>query len=187
MVGCFAARELPRGYDSSFEIDHDVTLVFVKNHGGGQEVQERVPAHKLVLSMASVKFRRMFYGSSNKGEVTEVMMKEGDSSEVFKLLVKYCYTNRISLAGKDLSFLIQMYASAASYQIPGVQSLVLKQKTLSLTSPEEEASVSPHYALDIVNEALQYPEHPRLVEALMKKAAGILRAKFMLRYLNFLN
>ena len=181
MVGGFAARELVRGYDPSFEIDHDVQLVFVKNQGGDPKV--KVPAHKLVLSMASVRFRDMFYGSNSK-EITEVMMEEDSNCEVFRLLVKYCYTNKISLAGKDLPFLIQMYVSAASYQIPGVQSLVLKQKTLSQLSAEEAARASPHHALDIVKEALQYPQHPRLVETLLKKAAAVLRVKFESRYNN---
>lgn len=73
------------------------------------ESDERIPAHKIILSSASKVFNAMFYGKLKEEGDVEIV---DASAEAFKEFLRFFYTNHVKLTIENISevmYLVQKY------------------------------------------------------------------------------
>lgn len=74
----------------------DVCFVFEAD----SELTERIPAHKILLSMTSDVFKAMFYGElKESGDVKMV----GTSADGFKEFLQFVYLNKVTLTTENVA------------------------------------------------------------------------------------
>lgn len=102
---------------SNLFLEKDLADVhFLVTSDNGQ--QERIPAHKMVLGIASDVFKAKFYGPSKEGN-NEIRIDNASSAAV-KELLRSIYTNQLTLTAKtiaDVMRLAQEYGVARCFDI----------------------------------------------------------------------
>jgi len=185
MVGKFASKNLLKCLDQEWEIPFDVSIT-VKSKDGKTSI---VGAHKVILAMSGRVFKDNLY-LKDCGETTSSdnhLLIENCDEAVVKMLVKYCYTGGDvcrELSGKSVKFLIDLYCLADKFELKELQDVVLKQKKLSqLTKEDMDPSgchciLSSSDAFDLIEASMDILELEKLCDALLSRAAVILKAEF---------
>ncbi|CAF4438855.1 unnamed protein product, partial [Rotaria sp. Silwood2] len=67
--------------------------------------QNKIPAHRAVLSACSSYFKAMFTGELAESRQTEIIIRDIDEYAM-ELLIEYCYTSRIVVDEKNVQMLL---------------------------------------------------------------------------------
>ena len=129
MVGNFAVKNLSNALDQEYDILYDVNLRVGTNASydtGGV----MIPCHKLAMALSSPVFAKLFFSGKDLAEPSleydgdVVTMKDVDP-EVVRMIVKFCYNKRLELSSRSLIFLVELYITAASLEMPDLQVSVI--------------------------------------------------------------
>ncbi|KAF2883944.1 hypothetical protein ILUMI_22236 [Ignelater luminosus] len=89
-------------------------------------------AHRLILTIASPVFEKMFYGIM--AEKNQPIVVEDIEPEVFKALLEYIYTGDINLESSDYYY--ELYYAAKKYMLPFLQKkcIIVIQENINTTN-----------------------------------------------------
>ena len=129
MVGNFAVKNFSKALNEEFDIPFDVELNLntkVSDNDSKGSVAEMIPCHKIVLALSSPVFAKLFYSGKVTLEMSLafdgelVTMKDMDP-EVMRLIIQFCYNKKLELSSKALVFLVELYITAAKFEISDLQ------------------------------------------------------------------
>ena len=129
MVGNFAVKNFSKALNEEFDIPFDVELnvnTNVSDNDSKGSVAEMIPCHKIVLALSSPVFAKLFYSGKVTLEMSLafdgelVTMKDMDP-EVMRLIIQFCYNKKLELSSKALVFLVELYITAAKFEISDLQ------------------------------------------------------------------
>ena len=121
MVGNFAVKNLPNALDQEFDILYDVNL---------RVSGVMIPCHKLAMALSSPVFAKLFFSGKELAEPSleydgDVVSMKYVDPEVIRMIVKFCYNKRLELSSRSLIFLVELYITAASLEIPDLQVFII--------------------------------------------------------------
>jgi len=176
MVGNFAVKNLSNALDQEYDILYDVNL---------RVSGVMIPCHKLALALSSPVFAKLFFSGKDLAEPSleydgHVVTMEDVEPEVIRMIVKFCYNKKLELSSRSLIFLVELYITASSLEMPDIQEVILKQKVMyKVVTDDDEDLVPEEDAWDIIDLALRYKDHPKLVDSLFTKASDILKRNYI--------
>jgi len=176
MVGNFAVKNLSNALDQEYDILYDVNL---------RVSGVMIPCHKLALALSSPVFAKLLFSGKDLAEPSlkydgDVVTMKYVDPEVIRMIVKFCYNKRLELSSRSLIFLVELYITAASLEIPDLQEVILKQKVMfKVVTDDDEDLVPEEDAWDIIDLALRHKDHPKLVDSLFTKASDILKRNYI--------
>ena len=115
-----------------------------------QPAEERIPAHKLILSMRSPVFRTMFSSGMAEAISNEVRIQDFDAA-VVKEFVGFLYTDHCNVAALQ-KHPEQLLAAAVKYEVSALKTLCEKSlsSTLSLANVEHLLHLSDLYSAQLL-------------------------------------
>ena len=134
MVGNFAVKNFSKALDEEYDIPFDVKLSVSVNvsdddtQGSGPVM---IPCHKLVMALSSPVFAKLFFSGKVNPELPcdydgdFVTMKDVDP-EVIRMIVKFSYNKKLELSSKSLVFLVELYTTAANFEISDLQVYIFR-------------------------------------------------------------
>jgi len=133
--------------DANYGVPYDVTFKFGDDEEfevvGADDVVENVRAHKLILALASNKFKDLFYTTYPGQNVFNI---EDISESVFCAMISFIYGAKESLTGLRLMELMELSRVAEEYKVVGLVEAV--------TEAIESNTVSEENLRDTVKEVL---------------------------------
>ncbi len=129
MVGNFAVKNFSKALDEEFDIPFDVELSVSKNVSDDDSkvsVERMIPCHKLVMSLSSPVFTKLFYCGKVNREMPfaydrDILGMKDMDPEVIRMIVQFCYNKKLELSSKSLVFLVELYITAARFEITDLQ------------------------------------------------------------------
>ena len=126
MVGNFAVKNFLKALDEEFDIPFDVELSVSKNIITDVSVERLIPCHKLVMSLSSPVFTKLFYCGKVNPEMPlaydgDLVSLKNMDPEVIRMIVQFCYNKKLELSSKSLVFLVELYITAARFEITDLQ------------------------------------------------------------------
>ena len=126
MVGNFAVKNFLKALDEEFDIPFDVELSVSKNIITDVSVKRLIPCHKLVMSLSSPVFTKLFYCGKVNPEMPlaydgDLVSLKNMDPEVIRMIVQFCYNKKLELSSKSLVFLVELYITAARFEITDLQ------------------------------------------------------------------
>ena len=129
MVGNFAVKNLSKAFNEEYDILYDVNLrvgTNASNDTGGV----MIPCHKLAMALSSPVFAKLFFSGKDLAEPSlkydgDVVTMKNVDPEVIRMIVKFCYNKRLELSSRSLIFLVELYITAASLEIPDLQVFII--------------------------------------------------------------
>ena len=121
MVGNFAVKNLSNALDQEYDILYDVNL---------RVSGVMIPCHKLAMALSSPVFAKLFFSGKDLAEPSlkydgDVVTMKYVDPEVNGMIVKFCYNKRLELSSRSLIFLVELYITAASLEIPDLQVFII--------------------------------------------------------------
>ena len=129
MVGNFAVKNFPRALDEEYDLPFDVKLsvsVNVSDDDSKGSDLVMIPCHKLVMALSSTAFAKLFFSGKVNPELPcdydgDLVHMKNMNPEVLRMIVKFCYIKKLELSSKPLVFLVELYTTAASFEITDLQ------------------------------------------------------------------
>ena len=129
MVGNFAVKNLSKALDEEYDIPFDVKLsvsVNVSDDDSKGSDLVMIPCHKLVMALSSTAFAKLFFSGKVNPELPcdydgDLVHMKNMNPEVLRMIVKFCYIKKLELSSKPLVFLVELYTTAASFEITDLQ------------------------------------------------------------------
>merc|ERR1719500_2680084 len=136
------------------------------------------------MALSSPVLAKLFFSGKDLAEPSlkydgDVVTMKYVDPEVIRMIVKFCYNKRLELSSRSLIFLVELYITAASLEIPDLQEVILKQKVMYKVTDNDEDFVPEEDAWDIIDLALRHKDHPKLVDSLFTKASDILKRNYI--------
>jgi len=158
-----ALKNISRCLASDSRITADVEFIF---NVGGEKVS--VPAHKVILSVASDVFEAQFYGGIQ--EIDREIFIPDASYKAFKYLVEYIYNIKHNWGMEDTCFLAEMYNLGEKYHLDD-----LKRKVLDAVADQQ---ITKENFLDVAKLAEKHSHHHELSKKLYITSATFLKNTF---------
>ncbi|XP_055298946.1 BTB/POZ domain-containing protein 9-like [Sitodiplosis mosellana] len=127
-------------FESSDEIDQSGEILHLLNeicmtdeHADVTFVVEniKIPAHKTILSLRSPYFHSLIFGGFAEEKQAEIKLEVPLGA--FKVILKYIYTGRLSLANLECEEIIAIYDLVNQYGFDTLKNTILKYLTINLT------------------------------------------------------
>ena len=106
--------------------------VSIENAEQNKQIEVRIPAHKLILSMRSPVFRAMFTTGMAEAINNEVRIQDFDAA-VVKEFLRFLYTDQCEVAVLE-QYSVQLLAIACKYQVPRLETKCESHLIDSLTA-----------------------------------------------------
>ena len=158
-------KNLLNSLESNSIITKDVNFVF-NNQFLGESV--KLPAHKVILSIASDVFKTQFYG--NLKEPSDEITIVDASHEAFKLMVEYIYHLKQDWESKDLSIMAEVFYLGEKYQLEDLK--------LEVVEAVLKCNVDRSNFLEVASMAEKQLQHTNLSKSLYTIAAKFLQKEF---------
>ena len=152
------------------EIENDGSILVLKNNSedinffeSADAAFERIPIHKLIMSIRSPVFKIMFYGQMSEATSNEVIIRDCDPA-VMKELVRFIYTD-VCDAGALQQHCEELLSVACKYQVLGLKILCERQlySTLTTTNVIDVLCIAEMYdTAELKREALLFFERHAL-------------------------
>ena len=124
------SKALDVGYDIPFDVKLSVS-VNISDDDSKESDPVMIPCHKLVMALSSPVFAKLFFSGKVNPELPcdydgdLVTMKDMDP-DVIRMFVKFSYNKKLELSSKPLVFLVELYTTAASFEITDLQVYIFR-------------------------------------------------------------